>query len=284
MTPTSLLVEPEWLHENLGDPSLRIIDVTVELKFDPETGDTAVQSGWELWSKSHVPGAAFADLIEITPDNRLPSPELFADAMSELGIGSETHVVVYDYGMGLWATRMWWLLRLFGFDAVAVLDGGWNVWNDDQRPISTEPSSYSAACFQPHFRPEFLASTEEVQAIVDSGGSTCLVNALAPEMFRGEQLIGYTRPGRIPGSVNVPYYSLLDPATGRFLKPKQLREHFGQAGVREDGRQIVTYCGGGIAATMDAFGLALLGHENVAVYDGALAEWTADPARPLEVG
>lgn len=115
-------------------------------------------------------------------------------------------------------------------------------------------------------------------------GTGCLVNALPPGVFRGEVPIAHRRAGRIPGSVNVPTNALLDPQTNRFLPVERLREQFDRVGALDSDRPVITYCGGGIAATMDAFALSLLGRDDVAVYDGSLVEWAADPNRPLEIG
>jgi thiosulfate/3-mercaptopyruvate sulfurtransferase len=283
-----LLVSPEWLAENLGDPTLRILDVNVWLSVDSESGALKAESGRGAWEEDHIPGSAFVNLGDLEdpaqPDlHMLPSKDVFARAMSQVGVGPGTHVVGYDAGAGMWATRLWWMLRVFGFDAVSVLDGGWRAWSDGQFPVSTEPPSFPPARFEPRLRPELVASLPQVASNVESKRG-CLINAASPEMFRGEVAPGYRRGGRIPGSANVPYYSLLDPQTGRFRSPERLREAFEVAGGLASEEKVVTYCGNGFAATVDAFALALLGRADVAVYDGSLAEWAADPARPLETG
>ena len=282
------LVSPEWLSERLDDGSLRPLDATVWLRLDPEGKRSSIESGRDHWATGHIPGAGFVDLLELSnPDYplplMLPSAEAFAERMSRLGLGPGTHVVAYDAAGTMWAARLWWMLRVFGFDAVSVLDGGWKGWRDGGHPVSTEPPQHPPARFEARFRPELLATREEVEAHV-AGGDSCLVNALAPEHFRGEVPIVPGRPGRIPRSVNVPSQALLDPDTKRFLPPERLREHFDAVGALEGDRPVLTYCGAGIAASMDAFGLALVGREDAAVYDGSLFEWASDPERPLETG
>src|SRR5439155_1074673 len=173
---------------------------------------------------------------------------IFAAVMGAAGVGDGTHVVAYDLGAGMWATRLWWMLRVFGFDAVSVLDGGFRAWTAGGHPVSTDPTAYPQCHFEPHYRPELVASAAEVAAQVASARGW-LVNALSPEVFRGDPAPGYKRGGRIPGSVNVPYYTLLDSETGRFLSPDRIGEQFAAAGVTEANGPVATYCGSGFAAT-----------------------------------
>jgi thiosulfate/3-mercaptopyruvate sulfurtransferase len=190
--------------------------------------------------------------------------------MSALGVEDGTVVVIYDRNGMTWSTRLWWLLRAYGFDAAAVLDGGWSSWAG---PVSAEPAPAYEASFTPRFRPELIATLDEVAA-----GPPCLLNALAPDVFSGETN-RYGRAGRIPGSVNVYAKHLLDDS-GKLLPDDELRGNLGGLG----GRRVVAYCGAGVSATLDAFALTLLGESDVAVYDGSMSEWIADPERPLELG
>jgi thiosulfate/3-mercaptopyruvate sulfurtransferase len=165
----------------------------------------------------------------------------------------------------MWATRVWWLLHAYGFEA-AVLDGGLAAWTGE---LTDAPAPLHDATFTPRPNPRAIADKAEV-----SGGPACLINALAPEAFKA---------ARIPGSTNLSSRDLLDPASGRFRSPDELRERLGAAGALGGGR-VVTYCGGGISATLDAFALTLVGEHDVAVYDGSMGEWTSDAASPLERG
>jgi thiosulfate/3-mercaptopyruvate sulfurtransferase len=173
------------------------------------------------------------------------------------------------------------MLRAFGFEAASVLDGGLRAWRATGLPLSTERTDVAPASFEARLRPERVAARGEVEAIVKEGGG-CLVNALAAELFRGEVPITPGCFGHIPGSVSVPHGNLVDPETNRFLPLAALRACFLAAGVLDEPR-IVSYCGGAIAATFDAFALALLGRDDVSVYDGSLVEWASDPDLPLEV-
>jgi thiosulfate/3-mercaptopyruvate sulfurtransferase len=283
------VVDGDWLEANLEDHDLVILDSTVVL--DPDTWNA--NSGREAWEESHIPGSAFVDLISEFSDPagdvglpegvrayRLPSPEAFAEAISAYGVSNDTPVVVYDTTAGMWASRLWWLLRVHGHENVAVLDGGWEKWEQEGRPVSSEPAPAAAdGGFQPSFRPELVATKEEVIAAVDGDGVT-LVNALWPELFRGEAKTPLERPGRIPGSVNVPFTETAN-EDGTLKAPEEIRALFEQAGAADG--EVITYCGGGIAATFDALALATAGID-AAVYDGSLVEWVADPELALETG
>ncbi|GAB2836578.1 sulfurtransferase [Actinocorallia aurea] len=280
----SALITPAELAARLGDPGLRVFDTTVRLPRPPGGGPYTPESGHDVYRRGHVPGAGFADLVGALAEPgplpfALPTPERFAEAAGRLGIGPDTHVVVYAQETPMWATRMWWLLRHFGFDSVSVLDGGLPAWRAAGLPLETGESAYPEASFTARPRPELLACRADVERIV-AEGTTCLANALAPEVFRGEGTTSYSRPGRIPGSVSTPAKSLLD-ADGAFLPAPELTDRL--AGLLTE-PSVVVYCGGGISATVPVFALALLGRTDVRLYDGSLAEWSADPSLPLELG
>ncbi|MFQ6028942.1 MAG: sulfurtransferase [Dehalococcoidia bacterium] len=283
------LVETDWLESNLDDPNLRILDCTVYLPGRTTSEKVEVMSGEDHWEQGHIPGSGFADLVNDLrdPQNTLfllpmPPAEQFASVMSRLGVGDGMRVVLYDDMFNMWAARMWWMLRAFGFENAAVLNGGWKKWTAENRQVSTEPPSYPQAQFVARPRPELIATKDEVLAAIDSS-ATCLVNALDADQFTGRGPNRYGRLGHIPSSVNVSFVGLLDPDTNAYLSPEQLQEQFRAAEATGKDRTI-TYCGGGIAASSDAFVLTLLGVDNVAVYDGSLIEWAADPSLPLVIG
>ncbi len=277
------LVDVDWLRQHLEDPDLRILECSVAFEIG-EGGAIRFFSGREDWERGHLPGAGFADLMGALSDPRgehhftLPSAEAFAAAMEALGVGEGTRVVLYDRSFTMWATRVWWMLRAVGFDDAAVLDGGLTAWEAAGGALSTEAPTPRKGKLPLALRPELFADKQAVRRVVETG-SACLIDALTPEMFRGE-VAPYARPGHIAGAINVPAFGIVDPESRRFLSEAALRERF--AGALEGGRPIVTYCGGGIAATADAFVLHRLGCEQVAVYDGSLSEWSADPALPME--
>jgi thiosulfate/3-mercaptopyruvate sulfurtransferase len=213
----------------------------------------------------------------------LPSEDRFAKAMGALGVGEGTRVVVYAQQSPMWATRLWWLLRYFGFDDVLVLDGGLLAWQEAGLPVSSEANVYAPASFRAKVRQELVATKDDILSVLD-GASACLVNALPAKAFVGNGPGAYSRPGRIPGSVSVPSVGLLATTTGPFRPHEELESQLADIVASADERPIIAYCGGGISATVDIFALSLLGHDDVKLYDGSLTEWSADPSLPLEVG
>lgn len=280
------LVETDWLEDHLSDPDLRIFDCTVQLELKPE-GGYVIESGKPIWDKGHIPGAGFLDLRKdlSDPEQKLlfmmPSPERFAAAMSAAGVGEGTHVVLYSTTTTAWATRIWWMLRAFGFDNAAVLNGGWKKWQAEGRPISTDAPSYPQASFEAHPRAGMMAEKTEVLDAIGAD-NICLLNSLPTAIYDGD-MTPYARPGHIASSVNLPTVALEDPDTGAFLPANDLQERLDGVGA-SSGQRVITYCGGGIAATHNAFALSLLGHDDVAVYDASMSEWATDPDAPMEVG
>lgn len=286
------LVETDWLQAHLGDADLRVIDCTHYLPnyFDESAGRRIeMVSGRSHYEAGHIPGSAFVDLREDLCDKNnsrfmypMPPAAQFEAVMSRLGVGPETRVVLYDDMLNLWAARVWWMLRSFGFEGAAVLNGGWKKWVAEGRPVSQAPAGYPPANFVVRPQPQRIAKRDEVQASIDDAG-TCLLNALDPEEFAGRGPVRYKRPGHIPSSVNVSFLGLLEPDTQIYRDAATLRAQFDKVGAMHKGR-VITYCGGAIAASSAAFALSLLGAEDVALYDGSMTEWAADPNLPLVTG
>ena len=289
---TDYLVETAWLEQHLTDPDLRIFDCTVHRWVDEE-GVFCVERGDAECKRGHIPGAGHMDLVEDLSDPEsplrftLPTAERFAEAVSRQGVSNDSRVVLYGTQDIQYVTRVWWMFRVFGFENAAVLDGGWQAWSREGRPESTERPHQAKGTFTARFRPELVADKAAVLTAT-TDPATCVINALAPDIHSGKTHVHYgprgrtSRRGRIPGSVNLWALHLIDPETDKFLPPAVLEAKFKGLGVFDkDG--IITYCGAGIAATGDAFALALLGREDVAVYDASLQEWACDPAMPMEV-
>lgn len=280
-------VSPEWLYEQLGDEDLVVVDATVHLSMPPD-GSVHVEPGLATYLEEHIPGAVYADLFTDFSDHEAAQPftaapsERFAIAAGAIGIGEGRRVVVYDQKNGIWAARLWWQLRLEGFDDVALLDGGLPAWKSAGYPVSDEQVLPHGATFTAHRRPELLQSTEEVLGALDDP-NTLIINALDPATYRGESP-SYPRRGHIPGSINIPFGDLVDPSTGQLKPAAELREIFDRAGALNPDVRPVTYCGGGIAASGLAHALAAAGRSDVAVYDGSLNAWTADESLPLVEG
>ena len=284
------LATTDWLAEHLGEPNLRVLECTVFLR-PREDGQPgyAVVPGRDEWAAGHIPGSGFADLHNDLSDKSsslrfmMPPAEQFAEAMGRYGVGDDSEVVLYDRTGNMWAARIWWMLRAFGFDNARVLDGGWTKWLAEGRPTSADAPAYPAARFTARPRPQFIASKDDVLASMASG-QACIVNALNAAQHRGD-VAPYGRPGHITGSVNVPAMGsdgIVDPATQLYGSVDAIRARFEEAGARA-GERIITYCGGGIAASSAAFAALMAGFEDVAVYDASLSEWAADPALPMEV-
>ena len=275
------LVSVQWLKEHLDDPDLVVLDATVIVESDA-AGNLQSVNGRANYEAGHIPTAGFADLLgelsnaESSLQFGMPSPEEFAAAMGALGVGDDTRVVIYDDMGSSWAARVWWMLRWIGFDRAALLDGGLNAWTAAGGELSTEPVLRAARTLTINLRPELIADQDEVRASIDNDAVN-LVDALPEIHYRGEWTM-YDQPGHIPGAVNVPVTSLFDEA-GQFRTDEELSELV--AGDRK--ARTITYCGGGIAASADAFVLTRLGFTDVAIYAASLEEWTANSDNPMEI-
>lgn len=273
------LVSTRWLEAELGARDLVVLDCTVRLESMPD-GYRSV-SGRADFEAGHILGARFADLegalSDLTSPHRfaVPEPHVLAAAMEELGVGDDSRVVLYDDNQSMWASRVWWMLRWIGFDRAALLDGGLVGWRNEGRPVTVEKRDAERARLTVNLRPSLIADKAEVMAAIGDG-STCIIDALPEAMFRGE-VTAYRRPGHIPGATNTAASSLVDPASGRFLSDAELETKFSS----DRSSRTITYCGGGIAASADAFVMTRLGFKDVAVYTASLQEWAADPDAPL---
>lgn len=284
---TSPLVDTAWLAANLERSELRILDCSVLMRTAPD-GSYGFAPGRDEWIAAHIPGSSFVDVLGELADPRsslpmmMPPAAAVAATMERHGVGEGTRVVLYDRGNHAWAARVWWMLRACGFDGASVLNGGWQKWVAEGRATSVQTSRPAPARFVARPRPELFVDRAAVQAALGRS-EVMLINALSPEEHRGEAQTRLPRAGRIPGSRNVHCQTLIDPDTKAYRPIEQLRELFAAAGALGADRT-VTYCGGGIAASSDALALTLLGVPNVAIYDGSLSEWAADPTLPLERG
>ena len=285
------LVETDWLAGHLEDPDLRIIECNVGMpNYRDESAADHIElvSGRSDYDSGHIPGADFVDLVREFDNGEdssamfpLPSPRHFADVMSRHGIGDGVRVVIYDRTMNAWAARFWWMLCCYGFDSAVVLNGGWVKWTGEQRPTSEKPATTASAEFAVRLRTDLVAIKQEVLDAIDDV-SSCIINALDPEEFAGRGPDRYGRRGHIPNSINIPAIGLADPRTHAYRDADTLRARFAAAGALDKDR-VITHCGGGIAASSDTFILTLLGVENVALYNGSMMEWAADPEMPLQV-
>jgi thiosulfate/3-mercaptopyruvate sulfurtransferase len=275
------LVSAAWLLEHLDDPDLVVIDATVLIEPDG-SGNLLPKNGRDSFAAGHIPGAVFADFMgELSADDSalefpIPSPEAFAAAMGTLGVGDDSRVVIYDRNNMVWAARVWWMLRWIGFDRAALLDGGLDAWQAAGGEVSSEPVTPTARTLAINLRPGLIADQAEVRAAIEDDAVTVIDSLPAPH-YRGEWAM-YARPGHIRSAINVPVTSLFDEAR-KFLSYDELDALFeGDRGTRT-----ITYCGGGIAASADAFVLTRLGFTDVAVYSNSLKEWAANPDNPMDI-
>lgn len=293
MTTIPPLVTGDWLEKELQNPALRLLDATTFLKIPEGEGYPELWSGREAYKEDHIPGAAYADLLNDFTDPNGTAPftiatrEQFLAAIEQFGITKDTFVVIYDRGPLVnvdvlasdWSARLRWQLKYEGFDNVAVLDGGFRKWKLDGRQTETGENHYEAAPFTFERRPELIVTKEDVKAALNDD-SIVLINSLSEADFRGETNT-YPRKGHIPGSRNVFFGSHSNPETRLLNSDDALRETFEKIGALDPNKKVITYCGGGIAATWNALLLNKLGQENVAVYDGSLNEWASDDSCPL---
>lgn len=283
------LISTQDLATQLAAPGarpLRLFDVTAHLR-PASPGPWAVESGRADYLAAHIPGAAFidlqADLSDAASPLRFtqPGPVRLAAAFAAAGLGDGDEAVVYSSAGPMWATRVWWLLQSIGV-AGRVLDGGLPQWRAEGRPVAGGARAASgdppAATLTPRPQPARWADKQDLLLAIGNQ-RVCTLNALSSALHAGTAPIHYGRPGHILGSVNLPYSALLD-AQGRFLPAEQLRTALHSVGAVAAPR-VICYCGGGIAATLDAMALHIAGHTNVAVYDGSLQEWAADPTLPM---
>lgn len=280
-----LLVAPDWLYHHLDDPAVRVLDCTTWMTPQP-VGPSAIASGRPDWQRAHIPGAQHVCMVDDLSDPAgafpytLPGDAQIAALLSRLGIGNGHHVVLYAAGQPMVVARAWWVLTTLGHPRVSILDGGLPRWLREGRPVTAATVSPAPATFQPWRQAALVADAQRVaQAVAGSGER--LLNALSPEQFAGTGGAHYGRPGRIPGSLNLPARDLVDPLTMDWQPRPVIAARLAAAGLGDPAEPVITYCGGGIAASVVFFALRLLGHLHVALYDNSLLEWSADPARPM---
>lgn len=282
--PLPPLVSADWVVAALAAPTpeLRFLDCRALLS-DPAAGEQAYRAG-------HLPGAIYADLGRLSGPlqpggvggrHPLPEPGALAGWLGEVGIGPDSRVICYDdplSGQGFYATRAWWLLRWLGHGGVQVLDGGWPAYRAAGGPVSTEAPAHPPQTFTARVQPGFVASAQEVAG---RSPDTALIDARAPERYRGETEPLDARAGHIPGALNRPFSAAFG-EDGRFLDPEAQAARLGVGG-----RPTIGSCGSGLSATPNLLARELagvpLGPDN-RLYAGSWSDWVSDPSRPVAVG
>jgi thiosulfate/3-mercaptopyruvate sulfurtransferase len=279
--PMDSLVSSDWLSQNLDQQDLVVLDSTVIVKMDKQGGMSNI-SGYAQYQQGHIPGARFADLKgamsshDSSLDFVMPSPQQFAATIGELGIDNNSRVVIYSSDNHVWAARLWWMLRWAGLDQVAILDGGLKAWAAEGRAVTDEEPEFPKKKFVLALRPELIADRNQVFNAIDNP-QVSIVDALPAASYSGKFSM-YARPGHIPTATNMPT-SVLVNETGHY-------KSFDELDMMQDGdrkQKVITYCGGGVAASGAAFILHRLGFENVAVYMGSLQEWAENPENPMTI-
>ncbi|MGK2284779.1 3-mercaptopyruvate sulfurtransferase [Pedomonas sp. V897] len=275
------LVSTEWLAGELGANDLRIVDASWHMPAENRNARAEFEA-------AHIPGAVFFDIDEIADTSSplphmLPSPEKFASRAQALGLGDGSRIVVYDNSDLRSSARAWWMLRVFGAHRVAILDGGFQKWQAEGRPVESGKPVVRHRHFTPWEDRSAVRTLEQMKANLTTKAEQVL-DARSASRFAGaepEPRPGL-RAGHIPGARNLPYRQLLA-EDGTFKRGEDLRAAFEQAGI-DLSRPVVTTCGSGITAAVLAFGLHLLGHDKVALYDGSWTEWGSQPDTPVVTG
>ena len=276
------LVDTETLSRHLGDPRWVVVDCRFVLT-DPEAGRRAYAAG-------HIPGARYAHLNEdlaspITPGSGrhpLPFPNVLAEKLGRWGIDNKSQVVVYDDSFGAMASRLWWLLRWLGHEAVAVLDAGYPKWAREKRPVTTELPEIKATQFHPVINNTMWVDADQVLEMTRAKNGL-LIDARSEERFRGEIEPLDKVAGHIPGASNMPYEDNLD-ITSEFMSDEALREHYLSLLGKVTPDKVVHMCGSGVTACHSILAMEHAGLSGAKLYAGSWSEWIADPKRPVAKG
>ncbi len=273
-------VSADWLQQHLGDPGLSIVDASWYLP--AQNRDARAE-----YDEAHIPGAVFFDHDSVVDPSSelphaLPSPGLFEQFASSMGIAHADTIVVYD-GPGMFtAPRVWWMFRTMGARNVFVLDGGFDRWKEDGRPVSSRKEPIASCAFIPDFNKSGVVSFSDMQRIV-AEGSAQIADARSAGRFTGQEPEPRAglRSGHMPGACNVPVFSLSD--NGFLKSPEELKAVFRQAGI-DLNRPVVTTCGSGVTAAAITLALHELGHSDNALYDGSWSEWGGRDDTAVETG
>lgn len=279
MNQVSPLLSVQDVRGLLDQPQVKLFDVR-------GTWSSPLRAQPEEYEAGHIPGAVFLDWTAEFVEQG--SPVALADVSDEagtrasfkkLGIDESDLVVLYDDYHNMQAGRIWWAMRYWGFENVRVLDGGLASWKAEGLPLSM------AASFPTHegnAQPRRQSHWRiDIDSFVASHSAACLMDARGPVNYAGDP--DDPRSGHIPGAVHVPFSSVLDPDTGRFLDDDALRRVFDTAAPEWQSRQIITSCGSGYAGTVVSLALAKLGVAST-LFDGSMGIWKSDPDRPLTQG
>ena len=279
----------EWLNNNLDNKKVRIFDCTTYLLYqdDDPSLPYIVESGFREYQISHIKNSAYLDLQKDLSDNSskfrftLPNYHTLAKKFSNLGVGDDFHIVLYSRNGLQWATRIWWMLYVLGFKNLSILDGSFNEWKKNNLPTESKINIFEKSEFKIEINNKIFVDKNRVLGSMNT--KECVIlNSLTEDLHNGENP-RYGRPGRIPGSLNIPFHELTDLEKGCFKSPSECLEVFKKKGIPQVSR-VLNYCGGGIAASLDAFVLFQLGYDDIEIYDNSMSEWATDENLPIEIG
>jgi thiosulfate/3-mercaptopyruvate sulfurtransferase len=276
------LISTAALASHMDDPAFAIVDCRYKLD-DAKWGEREYEA-------AHIPGAVYADLGHDLAGPRsgtngrhpLPDPHTLAHTFSRLGIASGVQVVAYDQDNSMYASRLWWMLRWLGHDAAAVLDGGFARWKAEGRPTKGGGEARAPRKFSASPRSEMSVGVDDVAAQLGTSGLQ-LVDARAPERYRGETEPIDKTPGHIPGAKNHFFQWNLD-ESGRFRTPEELRARMKASIGDTPPDRVVCYCGSGVTACHNLLALEHAGMKGARLFAGSWSEWSSDPSRPVEKG
>ena len=284
----SSIVDCLWLNSSLHDANVRIFDCSTFLHYtdDHPTKPYDVVSGLPEYKKAHIPNSAFLDLQNSFSKKgsaysfTLPELTDLANAFQRKGIGNNSHVILYSRNGTQWATRFWWMLYAVGYKKVSILNGGFRDWLNLGLPTETKVTEFPPANFNLDLKEDIFVDKKYVLKAINANNHI-LINALTKDIHDGLSK-RYGRPGHIPRSLNIPFHKFVHKNTEKFISFEKAQELIESMGITKD-NIIVNYCGGGIAATLDAFILYQLGFKNLKVYDNSMSEWALDETLPINV-
>lgn len=273
-------VSADWLQERLGSPGLTIVDGSWYL---PAQNRNARAE----YEQAHIPGAVFFNHDTVVDPrselpHALPSARHFEQHASSMGISHKDTIVIYD-GPGMFtAPRVWWMFKMMGVENVYLLDGGFDRWKAEGRPVTSEPTKVASCAFIPKFNAAAVANFDEISRIC-ADGSCQIADARSQGRFEGtepEPRAGM-RSGHMPGAKNIPIAELS--RNGELKSPAELREVFEKYGI-DLTKPVVTTCGSGVTAAVISLALHELGHTENKLYDGSWSEWGGRADTPVETG
>ena len=282
-THPEYLISSEELQKIIGNDNVKVFDTSVLLH--QVDGAHKAESGIEAYLEEHIQGAGFIDLINDWSDtdsalnHTLPPLDALCKAIGDSGISQDDEVILYSSGHLMWATRAWWCLHYAGHTNIKVLNGNIRAWQKAGLPCESGRNVFAKTEFSGSPKSAVFTNTQGVEAGLAQ--NTCTINALTTPLYEGTGDFFYKRRGHIPGSLSLPFSDVLD--NEFFIEPETLAATLERQGMLS-AENVIVYCGGGIAATLNAFACQLLGQDKVSVYDGSMSEWVLSEDRTLTLG